>query len=158
MPPFKHSVTVSLAVWEDHKEILKLSRQSPYTKTFGDVRFVQEYYTKGWIFKASQGGKIVGFACIRHCVRSPYTTIYYLGVSDSYQGRGVGRRIEREVEKSSPHEEIRLGVEEENESGQEFWRRLGFVVSGKVTTTKSGKQIHEFVKKLTGKAVKNSDS
>lgn len=150
MPQIRQpSIVISLATWEDHKPILKLSKQSPYTKTLGDVRYIQEYYAKGWMLKAEQRGEIVAFACIRHCLRNPYTTIYYLGVTESCRGKGVGRRLEMEIENNSPHEEIRLGIEEDNKQGQAFWIALGFVASGGITTAKSGKRIHEFRKQKT---------
>ena len=145
MPRVKQRM-VSLAAWEDHKQILKLSKQSPYTKTLADVRYIQEYYTNGWMFKAVKEESIVGFACIRHCLRNPYTTIYYLGVEESCRGAGLGWRLVKAVEEASPHNELRLGIEETNQEGRLFWLALGFVASGVVTTTKSGKQIYEFRK------------
>lgn len=129
----------------DHKVLLKLARQSPYTKGFQDVRYVQEYYTKGHILVAEDAGELLGFVCLRHCVRQPWTTIYYLGVREDARGRKIGSKLTRYTADASPHAEIRLGVDESNAGGMAFWYRLGFQMTGAHTLNKRGGRIVQMV-------------
>jgi len=109
----------------------------------------REYYEKGEILKAVRGNEIVGFACVRHCIKRPYTTIYYLGVALAERGKGIGRMLEERVEEDSKHPTIKIGIEEDNTDGILFWESLGFENSQRTTTTKSGKTIIEFNKQKT---------
>lgn len=133
------------ANYSDHKELLKLARQSPYTKGFADVRYVQEYYERDWILRT---WNMAAFACIRHCVRSPWTTIYYLGVAPEARGKGLGAAMVREISLRTPHGELRCGVDEANLEGQAFWKAMGFRRFGLATTNKKGGRIIQLRKIL----------
>lgn len=121
---------ISKANWEEHKEICTIARLSPYTKGFasGGLRYVDTYYEKGWVLAAYRGKKITGFVCVRHCVRNPHTSVYYIGVLE--RRKGLGRALLERVLKDSPHGTIRLISEKENEDGLAFYKRLGFKVEG----------------------------
>lgn len=149
-------VMVGLANYEaDHKALLKLAKQSPYTVGFADVRFIQEYYSSGWIIKATLDEELVGFACIRHCLKRPYTTVYYLGVAEGKRRMGVGDLIMTYIRCVTPHKELRLGVDESNKGGRDFWVRLGFKpimdvlgISPYFTVNKQGGRIFQLRKEL----------
>ena len=142
-------VRISQATWEDHKGILRVSKQSSYTEPLSEVRYIQEYYGQGWMLKAVRANEIVGFVCLRHCLRNPYTSIYYLGVADGCKRSGVGRRLAKYVDRASPHQEIRLGIEEMNEEAIMFWTSLGFEKLGEPKTAKTGKRIQGYRKQKT---------
>ena len=130
---------ITLARWEDHKEILKIARKSEFTKGFAEMRFPQEYYKKGWIGIARAGdskdGEILGFACVRHLQREPYTSFYYMGVKPEARGLGLGRDLTNWVWKYSPHREIRMVCEKKNPS-LPFFLHHGFVKTGMGTNSK----------------------
>lgn len=148
----KISNIVGNADVQDHKGITKLSKSSPFTKGFGDIRFIQEYYTKGWVFKCNRLGVLAGFLILRHCTRQPWTTIYYAGVDPGCRRKGIGVSLLDYVEKTTPHSQIRLGVEEINKEGILFWKANGFeelMQDGVAVTTsnKAGITILQMVKR-----------
>jgi hypothetical protein len=129
----------------DHKAILKLARLSPYTKGFQDVRFIQEYYHQGWIGIAeNEQGDMVGFICIRHCVKQPWTTIYYVGSI----AKGAGGQLVEWAWETSPHSVLRCGVDEGNEGGRAFWHAMGFDPLGLDTFNKENNRIIQLVYRI----------
>lgn len=125
-----------------HREIARIARLSKFTKDFEAVRYIKDYYDKGWMAVAIHLSEVQGFACIRHCVRQPWTTIYYLGVRT--QRLGIGRELLRWVKDTSPHREIRLGVDRENDGAKSFWLATGFVSTGEETYPRAGGTIDHY--------------
>lgn len=138
------------AVWAQHKEILKLSALSKFTKGFSGVGMgsVEDYYTRGWVSVMLEKGEVIGFLCMHHCVRKPvrkqgkelyytkfsalygrvHSSVYYVGTS--YPRNGVGTALLRHAMKTSPNELLELISEKENEQGLKFYKALGFKVVG----------------------------
>lgn len=146
-------IEVVRAAWEDHKTLVKISRQSPYTKGFSDVRYVQEYYTNGWVGKLevakNQSKSILGFVLVRHCKREPWTTIYYAAVAQEERGKGLGVSLLDWVERETPHQQIRLGVDEANVGAERFWLRQGFKPCDVAyRLSKHGLRINQFYKEI----------
>lgn len=136
---------ILIADQKDHKEIIKLSKLSRFTKGFADVRYIQEYYSNGWVGKATVSTELVGFVCLRHCIKRPWTTIYYLGVVPSLARTGIGSRLVDWVWNTSPHPSLRLGIEATNADGLAFWTRQGFIPCEHLfTVTKNGTRIYQF--------------
>lgn len=116
-------MSVRYATISQHKDLVRLSKTSPFTKTFCDVRYIAEYYQRGWIGVTDCGQ---GFICLRHCSRSTWTTIYYVTVAPEARGKGLGQQLVAWAERDSPHGELRCGVEKENIDARLFWARQGF--------------------------------
>lgn len=134
---------------EELRTIFTLSRAcGPYTKKLSEVRFIQEYFTRGEMLVITHADVIVGFALIRNLVRKPYTSIYYLGVHPTARGRGLGKRLLTHIELQSPHAEVRLGVDEDNTESQAFWKRCGFVQHD-TTVTKRGSNVFQMKKEIS---------
>jgi ribosomal protein S18 acetylase RimI-like enzyme len=121
-------VRVRKALWAEHKAICQLAKLSPFSRTFLDIRFIQEYYVKGEVLVAEDRGKLVGFICVRHCVRKPHTSVYDMGVAVPRQG--VGAKLLEAVEKASPWKRIRLISEKANSNAGKFYTAMGFKVTG----------------------------
>lgn len=140
---------VRLATLEDLKEILKLSKQSEYTKKLSEVRYLQEYIPRKEfaVFHTGMSGVQLGFVLIRNLVRKPYTSIYYMGTRVDVRGLGIGYRLLQWVEQQSPHKEIHLGVDEANIEGQAWWARQGFQPYT-TTTTKRGSIVLQLAKTI----------
>ena len=113
---------------QDHKRLCAIARMDSETKGFCDVYYPREYYENGWIWVAESNEDPVGFVCIRHCVKRPYTSLYYMGVRPFTQGRGIGTQLLECVKDSSPWGVIELGCSKTNEDGLRFWQREGFEV------------------------------
>jgi ribosomal protein S18 acetylase RimI-like enzyme len=128
----------------DHKTIVRLARQSPFTRSLS-VRYIDTYYHRGEVGKLvrysglSNDWETVGFILVRHCVRRPYTSVYYVVVDEQHRGRGLGGRLLDWAEGQSPWTETRLGVDERNDGARRYWERLGFVPADpSVTVSKKG--------------------
>jgi ribosomal protein S18 acetylase RimI-like enzyme len=87
-------------------------------------------YKKGWITVATIGNEIVGFVCVRHKVREPVTSLYFLGVIPRARRAGIGTALLRDLQERSPHRCVRLNVAKDNAPALTFWRKCGFVVVG----------------------------
>lgn len=136
------------ASWEDHKEICALARLSPFSKGFVDVRFVQEYYQKGWILVTRTRGAVSGFICVRHLVRKAYSSVYYMGVATKRSG--VGSVLLSEVGEQSPWRCVKLISEKANVEGLAFYKALGFYVEGE-GANKQGEPFWRLTLDLGGK-------
>lgn len=144
---------VAASYSDDHKSLIRLSRQTPYTKSFCDVRYPQEYYDRGEVGKlvavSDQSARPVGFVLTRRCKTRPYTSIYYLLVDEQLRGLGLGGKLLKWVQATSPWPELRLGVDEHNEAGRRFWEREGFVPADPpFTETKHGLKILQMRRSL----------
>lgn len=81
--------------------------------------------------RLAESDELAGVVCVRYpWLRGPY--IELLGLSDSHQGKGVGRRILEWVESEVRHEARNLWVVTSafNHRAQEFYRRHGFYEIG----------------------------
>jgi GNAT superfamily N-acetyltransferase len=126
----------------DHKAIVKISKEETYIH-LDDVRFIQQYYADGCMGKLVIPS-LVGYVLMRHCKRSPWSTIYYAGVTRSERGKGYGRRLFDWVVSQTPHQEIRLGVIEGANEALQFWKHLGFTPTPKeFTITKGGLKVYQ---------------
>lgn len=136
--------------YEEHKTLAKISRESPHTRGFCDVRYIQEYYDRGWVGVAEQKGadgrwEVVGFTLVRHCLRKPWTSVYYVAVSSDLRGLGIGVKLFDWVVRTTPHPTLKLGVDENNEGAKRFWTRLGFTpCSPEFTVAKAGNRIYQY--------------
>jgi len=119
------------ATIEEHKAIMAVAKQSPYTRDFSNHMFSGEAaYEKGWIRVAVVGGRIVGFTCVRHKVRAPETSLYFIGVDSEFHGRNVGTALLHDLMQQCPWPRIVLNVMKENEQALRFYDRHGFKVEG----------------------------
>jgi ribosomal protein S18 acetylase RimI-like enzyme len=120
------------AKWEEHDEVAKVAKLSKFSKGFagGGLRYVEEYYAKGWVLVAKERGKILGFICVRHCVvkSKPHTSVYYLGVAK--KRCGIGTRLIDAVMAESKWKCIELISEKENLEGLAFYQTIGFKTIG----------------------------
>ncbi len=125
-------ITIRTAVVEDHNEILKVAKQSKYTKDFSNtVMFSSpEAYAKGWIRVAEEDGKVVGFTCIREKVRQPETVLYFITVDKDTKGKGVGKLLIQDIIDRTRHNTLALNVAKDNAEAKQFYDTLGFVVAG----------------------------
>lgn len=70
--------------------------------------------------------KIVGFVCLRHCIRKPYTIIYDVGVLPEEKRKGIGKALVNWAFSNSPHGAIRLNVDVRNKEAIEFYELMEF--------------------------------
>lgn len=121
-------ITEAARDW-DHDEIMVIARQSPYTKDFSNrIYSSEEMYNKDWIGVAYEHDSeyIAGFVCVRHLVRRPYTSLYFLGVDKNHKRQGVGTALLKWVIDETPHKEIRILVANKNREALRFWKAKGF--------------------------------
>lgn len=122
-------IHIGEAVIQHHSEILKLAKESKYTKDFGHMMFSgKEMYDKGWISIAlkDDDDDIVGFSCVRHKVRQPATSIYFIGVSNKVRNKGIGTKLLKQIERTTPHKVLELNCEKDNDEALSFYRKHGF--------------------------------
>lgn len=116
----------------DHKRILELAKMSPHTRDYGHMMFSgDEAYKKGWIrvFDAGRGG-ILGFTCVRHKVRDPETSLYFIGIHSKCQRQGMGEQLLEDLKKETPHDRIILNVMKDNKQAIQFYEKHGFTCLG----------------------------
>lgn len=127
MKPF-----VRIATPEDHKAILAIAKQSPYTKDFSNAVMFSSpaAYAKGWIRVAVSGERILGFFCVREKTRAPHTVLYFIGVDASSRSLGVGELLMQELVCFTKHSTVCLNVHGQNSRAKDFYLRFGFAVFG----------------------------
>jgi len=117
---------------EDHKEIMKVAKLSPYTKDFSNSMMFSSVaaYSKGWIriAKLEGTGEIVGFTCVRHKVRDPETVLYFIGVFNLVHSHGIGKQLMADLEEQTPHKRIALNVAKDNPRALSFYESIGFTI------------------------------
>lgn len=121
------------ALQTEHKEILKISKQSPYTKDFSNsMMFSSEAaYAKGWIRVAvGDDGIIDGFTCFRVKKREPVTVLYFVGVRMERKRVGLGWWLVQDMMEFSPNKRLKLNVAKDNIAARAFYDRHGFWVDG----------------------------
>ena len=129
-------VLIRVANKEEHKGILELSKLSPYTKDFSNrLMFSSDAsYGKGWIhvaalIKEEDGkdvSKFIGFTCVRHKIREPVTTLYFIGIHPDWQRWGLGKAMLEKIMRAGPHNVMVLNVMKENQSAVQFYQKLHF--------------------------------
>lgn len=124
------------ATLQDHKAILQVAKQSPFTKDFSNHIFSgPALYQRGWIRvldKSHSGvdGDIIGFTCVRHKVRAPETVLYFIGVDKAHHRQGVGDTLLADLIEQSPHRRIALNVMKTNEQARNFYLKHKFREDG----------------------------
>lgn len=125
--------TTRAATADEQKAIMAVAKVSKYTRDFSNIMFSsKEAYHKGWIRVAVEAGsgRLLGFSCVRHKVREPATSLYFIGVLPEAQGAGVGKKLLQDLVSETPHRCIQLNVMRENESARQFYLKFGFKETG----------------------------
>lgn len=117
------------------KELAKLDKHT--TGALSPMNINPDAIKKGWIVLAREGKTPVGFLVVRHCVRNPWTSLYYIGVHPDHRGKGYGEELIWWLMDDSPHDRIRLVCETTNVKSNEFYKIVGFSHRG-VSVSKSG--------------------
>ena len=120
---------VRAASISEHEKIMKVARQSKYTRDFSNHIFSSEQnYNNGWIgvYKRKGGRTILGFICLRHAVRKKETVVYQLGVDEDSRRSGIGRELIEWAMHTSPYKVVSLNVDKENSEAIKFYRKIGF--------------------------------
>lgn len=125
-----------------HAEILALAKQHPCTRDFSNHMFSGDAaYEKGWIWSARESSltreepldepnPVLGFFCVRHKVRVPATSLYFVGVHPDWKGAGLGDLLLDTLEAVCPNPRIELNCRKDNERALAFYRRRGFTIAG----------------------------
>lgn len=115
-----------------HKELVALAKKSKYISSFSSIMFSSEdAYRKGWIRAAvDKNGKVQGFTCVRHKIRTPETMLYFITTDPQLEGKGIGQKLMLDLEKQSPHTRISLKVMLDNKRAIAFYEKLGYQVGG----------------------------
>lgn len=124
---------IRVATRADHEAILKIARQHPCTRDFSNHMFSGEAaYEKGWVWVADAGPDtpVLGFYCVRHKVRTPATSLYFIGVHEEMRGAGLGDQLLRHMEEHSPHPRVELNVANMNPRALSFYLARGYVIAG----------------------------
>ena len=122
---------ISQARPEDHAAIVSICRGHRALSAFGHIMFSgPAAYERGWIRVFRIGSVIVGFTCVRHKVREPETSLYYIGVQDGMRGHRIGEQLIEDVKRQSPHRRMTLSVLADNAGARKFYARLGFSEAG----------------------------
>ena len=77
-----------------------------FVSTYRDIRNLDAMYRKGQVHVAEKGAALVGFAVAPHLVRSPWTSIYEIGVHPGWQRQGIGRDFVHYLHAVSPHSRL----------------------------------------------------
>ncbi len=137
--------TIRRATPRDHKAILAIAKRWKVLSAFGHQMFSgPAAYDKGWVRVFEDGGTIVGFTCVRHKVRDPETSLYFIGVDPDCQRTGIGFLLLRDLKEQSPHRRIVLSVTKDNESAIPFYEKHGFVRLGESLKGKGWKMALEW--------------
>lgn len=125
-------VTLRTAIREtDHAELVSLARKSPYTSAFSSIMFSgAAAYKKGWIRLAEMENEgVVAMSCVRHKVREPKTSLYFLIVHPMMRGLHLGSLMLHDVEEQSPHQCVQLNVNKNNSGARIFYEYHDYVVT-----------------------------
>lgn len=126
----------------DHVALMAIAKQHKATNAFGHIMFSsQDAYDRGWIRKIIDeiDNVIVGFTCVRHKVREPKTSLYYIAVEQSVRHLGYGQLLLDDLKQQSPHRCIELSCLQNNEPAIRFYQKNGFCVTGEAL---KGKGLH----------------
>lgn len=129
---------IRVATRADHEAILRIAKQHPCTRDFSNHMFSGDAaYEKGWIWVGYDCNPLTdyqeevwGFYCVRHKVRTPATSLYFIGVDERVRGRGAGARLLAHMEEHSPHPRVELNVANMNPRALSFYLARGYVIAG----------------------------
>ena len=124
--------TIRRATIQDHDRLVKLAKQSKYTKDFSNAVMFSSpaAYDKGWIWLAENAqGEAVGLACVRHKSREPKTMLYFVVVDERERGHGIAFDLLKVVMQNAPHSRMQLNVMKDNEA-LKFYQKHGFQIVG----------------------------
>lgn len=126
MPP-RH--LIKIATKDQHKELCRIAKQSPYTKDFSNIIFSgDDCYEQGRIRVLEQGGKLLGFTCFRHRIRDRITVLYFVAVDSLIRGKGFGTILVNDLIKLAD-KGVEFKVMKDNPA-YNLYKRLGFRVIG----------------------------
>jgi ribosomal protein S18 acetylase RimI-like enzyme len=124
-------ITLSTAQFDRRDEVVKLFAKSKHTSAFSNIIYSNEkVFEQGCVVVAEVDGKLAGAYCVRHCVKKPQTTLYYLFVAEEHRGEGVSHALMHHMKDNTPHSCIVLGVANHNEIAIRFYTRHGFTAIG----------------------------
>jgi ribosomal protein S18 acetylase RimI-like enzyme len=123
------SITFVPLAAADYDEVLALWQASEGVGAAESRAELESYLARnpGLSLVARDGGRIVGAVMCGHDGRRGY--LYHLAVATSHRGRGIGRAIvERCLNnlRSLGLRRCTIFLFVHNESGEKFWRQLGF--------------------------------
>lgn len=132
-------VVMRPALHSEHKELMKLTKLSKYTRDFSNRMFsASEMYERGWIQVAEAindvpeglASSFIGFYCIRHKTRVPATSLYFIGVDPVAKKRSIGTMLLGHLMLMSPHPRIDLNCSKDNTAAVKFYERHEFTIVG----------------------------
>ena len=135
-------IKIRPATQADHEVLLAIAKSHKATRDFGHIMFSGEQaYQKGWIRLATlrDDTSVVGFTCVRHKVREPKTSLYYIVVAPSARRSGIGTELLADLKTSSPHRCIELSCMKDNQHALAFYAKHGFQTTGDAL---KGKGVH----------------
>ena len=125
-------VNIRIMKLSDYDEVYKLWLNTPGMglnttdeSQEGIARYLKRNPTTNFVAECQ--GKIVGVIMAGHDGRRGY--IYHTAVLDSYRNRGIGRMLVEHVMAAVDKEKISkvaLVAFKRNETGNEFWEKMGF--------------------------------
>jgi len=114
------------ATVDDHKDIVKIAKQSKYTKDYSNMIFSgPDCYEQGRIRVLVQDKTTLGFSCVRKRKRDNVTVLYFIGIEETRRGNGLGSLLLADLEERSSS--IELKVMKDNQAYRLYSRR-GYVV------------------------------
>lgn len=129
------NVIIKPCLPEEHVPLCKLAKTSKWTRDFSNHMFSGTHaYAREWIQGAylyeDQQDKLVGFYCVRHKVRTPATTLYFITVDPAHYRQGIAEALLGHMKEHSPHPCIELNVGVANVEAAAFYKKHGFVEVG----------------------------
>lgn len=122
-------MNVRCATIDDWPAIERVAKLSKYTREATGPHYLsQAALDKGWV--GVIGEPVHGFVIVRHLVRKPYTSLYYVGVDPAHQGEGSGKALVQWALDTSPHGCVRLVCDKENHAALSWYYRHGFMRDG----------------------------
>lgn len=125
---------VTPATYTNHDEIVRLTR-APELKHVRDFsnKFMSgpDAYAKQRILVVRDKGAIVGFVSVNHrVIRGGYSSINFIGVASSHQGKGIAKALVAEALKRSPWKVLHAHVAESNMQAIAWYTRTKWSVIG----------------------------
>lgn len=130
---------IRAAKHSEHLRVVEIAKAFKVTSGFTHMMFSgKPAYEKGWIRVFDEGGGspgqrgagFLGFTCVRHKVREPVTSLYYIAVHPKCCRTGIGLLLLEDLKKQSPHKVVVLNVTKDNEAAINFYLKHGFVKNG----------------------------
>jgi len=126
-------IKIRTAGIHEHDKVMEIAKTSKYTRDFSHMMFSGEAaYQKEWIRVAEEEstGVLVGFYCVRHKVRSPETTMYFITVRPGFTKLGVASALLEDLKAQCPNNRIVLNVMNDNKPALGFYAKHGFNTVG----------------------------